>query len=202
MRTYFLLIYSIFLLFGVKRAEAEVLSGELENPGYDPLFWVSSTDCSLIETEANKRYQNFSGLLKIEQNIVMNDLCHTMKGCNLKWCKEFESANKDNPISSESGLDNLKPETKAKAELGKLLKERRASWKDNILQAKKTEQLEKLSWQKLVMPFDSVDEEKPLIQPKTNLINPNQGKFIPTANPAAQTNLPTKKDKYFNVLKK
>lgn len=200
MRTYFLLIF-VFLSLGLKRVEAEVLSGELENPGYDPLFWVSSTDCIVMETEANKRYHNsISGLLKIEQNIVMNNLCDSLKGCNLKLCKnnEFDLANKNSSLpSAESDdlVDNkiiIKLEIRAKAELGKLLKERRAEWKNKIEQAKKAEQLEKLSWQKLVMPFDEIEP---------GFIAINQSK-PPPASSLAPANLPTKKDKYFNVLKK
>ena len=202
MKTYFLLIYAFFLL-GLKTATAEVLTGELENPGYDPLFWVSSSkNCSEIEEEASKRYlKSNNRLLEIERTIVMNDLCHSAKACNLKWCKNKEDTLVTNNSvlsnKSESMLDSktiLSLEMKAKAELGKLLIERRDKSQQSIEQAEKTEHLEKLTWEKLIMPFDNEQEIKPIIPNKPIFVNPNLVNTQPAVNPG-QVNIPIKKDK-------
>lgn len=206
-----LLILFGFFLHSFEIANAEVLTGEMENPGYDPLFWVSAnSDCPVIEAESAKRYGNVNNtLIKSEFDAVSVEICALGKGCNLSWCNNSKLSKKENTSSAnefsslaEDPLD-LKLEIQSKADLAKIFKERKLLWQTNLDRAIKVEQLGNLSWQKLEMPFSSSNNhyQAPVIKNVGAPMDLNVNKGVPMSN-SNQLNLPSKKDKYFNILKK
>lgn len=198
-------------------ASAETMSGELENPGFDPLYWLSPPiDCAIVKAEAEKRYKKIDNpLLKSEFDAVAFDLCRLAKECKLSFCSNISLHSKiseTTTLRTQEQLDisgsvvavkvaeKMDPVIQVKADLGVLIRERNKLWKQNIERAIKNEESFKLSWQKIEMPFQVNNQQRPVINsPVQSTVGLQQQKQS-QEDPVFQ-NSATKKNKYFDILK-
>ena len=213
-----LIIVSFFLVNNF--ASAEVLSGELENPAFDPLYWLSPPiDCVLAKTEAEKRYGKIdSQLLKSEFDAVASDFCLLAKDCKISFCSNIKEYSKNfekviqsqaqkvvtEAVVSTKVVEQIDPQMQLRADLEVLFKERTLLWKENIEKAIRNEENFDLAWQKIEMPFfdrgqSQVPTKGSLPFQEKQLIQ-QRGMQTPQENKVFLDSAP-KKDKYFNILK-